>query len=179
MFIMPPIRTVGELRRRRWAALSLMTNNVAIDSDERSFLHDLSFHWAIEQPSPFATVVPIICIFLLLTGRRQYRLGRQLWTAHPENEFGDVAGFWENEVLGTWEAVKLSSEIWWRKSWLSHFRMEQETFCFLLLRYGHLLEKQTTHLRRTIPAIKRLAIRRRPIPKLLACFMWERVPWRA
>lgn len=98
--------------------------------------------------------------FLLLVHllTQKTKLGRQLWTAHPQNEYSVPTGFWEKEVLGTWESVRAVSDSWWSTSWKTHFRMEQRTFCFLLERYGPLIEKQSTHLRRTIAPAKRLAI---------------------
>eukprot|EP00117_Sycon_ciliatum_P037248 scpid96703/ scgid27899/ Putative nuclease HARBI1; Harbinger transposase-derived nuclease len=96
--------------------------------------------------------------FLLLTGKMKYRLCRLLWTAHPENEIGHCAGFWEREVLNTWEVTKRTSLRWWRKAWRDNFRMSQATFCFLVRRYGHLMRRQSTHLRRTISVPKRLAV---------------------
>lgn len=78
--------------------------------------------------------------------------------AHPQNKYGCVSGFWEDEVLGTWEEAKPQSIGWWQGAWIAHFRKEQATFIFLLQRYGHLLERQHTPLQRTIPECKRLAI---------------------
>eukprot|EP00117_Sycon_ciliatum_P030145 scpid72153/ scgid23837/ Putative nuclease HARBI1; Harbinger transposase-derived nuclease len=84
--------------------------------------------------------------------------GRQIWTAHPENEYDICSGFWEKEVCGTWEAVKQSSRMWWETSWRIQFRMDRATFVFVLQRYEHLLVKQETNMRRTIPPAKRLAV---------------------
>ncbi|XP_065186913.1 uncharacterized protein LOC135817586 [Sycon ciliatum] len=81
-----------------------------------------------------------------------------LWTAHPENEVGAAAGFWEEEVLGTWERVKPVSRQWWEDQWITHFRMDQDTFCFLVRKYGHLFARLSNHMRRKIPPAKRLAI---------------------
>ena len=83
---------------------------------------------------------------------------RLFWTAHPENEIGQCDGFWEAEVIHTWEEAKLVSRRWWRSAWKANFRMTQSTFYFLVRRYGHLFMRQSTRLRRTISVEKRLAV---------------------
>ena len=110
------------------------------------------------QPVDPVPLVIIVIQLLLSTGALMLSVGRQLWTAHPQNEFGEPGGFWEAEVLGTWEDAGQESEQHLKTSWMTHFRMEKRTFRFLLRQYGHLLVRQSTHLRRTVPAPKRLGI---------------------
>jgi len=99
-----------------------------------------------------------VLLNLLTFGLLKFPTGRLIWTAHPENEFGVPGGFWEAEVLNGWERVRVESYRWWKASWIENFRMEQKTFIFLVQRYGYLLERETTRLRRTIPVPKRMAI---------------------
>ena len=47
---------------------------------------------------------------------------------------------------------------WEEKQYVNHYRMTKGTFWFLSERYGKLLEKETTRLRKPVPYSKRLAI---------------------
>lgn len=79
-------------------------------------------------PSPSSSFMLIV--FFILLGYSP--LERHLRTAHPENEYGVVAGFWEHEVCGTWPRAKVVSYGWWNAAWINHFRMEERTFRFLV-----------------------------------------------
>eukprot|EP00117_Sycon_ciliatum_P000332 scpid75938/ scgid6440/ len=118
----------------------------------------LAYFSEMSSSATVATSLASIVLLLVTAGPLRLSLGRQLWTAHPQNEYGQTTGFREDEVLGTWEDVKPTSPGWWKNAWISNFRMEQCTLLFLVQRYGNLLERQRTHLRRTIPGCKRLAI---------------------
>ena len=142
-------------RRKIVAAMMLQDLQKLVNSSDGGPVLDI-FKMTDHSCSNF--MVTTMFSMLLRNGTVKYRIGRNLWTAHPENEFGTPCGFWEKEVLGTWERAKLQSIDWWRTAWIANFRMEQKTFRFLLQRYRHLIVKQTTHLRRTISPGKRLAI---------------------
>ena len=151
--------TPARRRRRRRAAVVLMIRNVQdllaqYCTETSRMLNEFS---ALSHANT-NFLFPTLLMFMVHCRAIKYRIGRHLWTAHPENEFGNPCGFWEKEVLGTWERARVVSPGWWKNAWISNFRMEKITFCFLLERYGHLMEKQVTHLRRTIPREKRLAI---------------------
>ena len=56
------------------------------------------------------------------------------------------------------ERAKAVSPGWWRTAWIDNFRTEQHTFNLLVRRYGHRLQRQAAHLRRTISKFKSFAI---------------------
>ena len=121
---------------------------------------EVMMHDYLQSSQFFSHLHVLLIVHFLLSRHTERRVPRLFWTSHPENEIGMCDGFWEGVVLGTWETTKRTSHAhrWWRKKWKSNFRMQQSTFCFLARRYGHLLQRQSTRLRRTIPVAKRLAV---------------------
>eukprot|EP00117_Sycon_ciliatum_P013201 scpid68951/ scgid13950/ Putative nuclease HARBI1; Harbinger transposase-derived nuclease len=149
------IRDRSARRRRRLQMAAAGTYQIQMPPPPIIIPPMLSGDLLFSANSANSSVFFLILMYLLT---ERVPVGRQLWTAHPQNEYGAPAGFWEREVLGTWESVRPVSGSWWNTSWKTQFRMEQRTFCFLLERYGGLIAKQSTHLRRTISPAKRLAI---------------------
>ena len=145
------------LSRRQLAAFwsfQALSTVFAAQNDALEML--VQYHLLFEHI--FNNMQMLVLAHVLLSRPSERRIPRLFWTAHPENEVGMCDGFWEREVLGTWETAKIISRRWWKGSWKSNFRMQQSTFSFLLRRYGRLLERESTRLRRTIPVAKRLAV---------------------
>ena len=72
---------------------------------------------------------------------------RRVWTAYTANEYGVIHGFWEDEVLGTWETAKKDCPT----SGGEHHGLITSAWnrglpVVLVNRYGHKLEKKTTSL---------------------------------
>ena len=67
-------------------------------------------------------------------------------------------GYWENEVKWNWKNLGEQFPDWEEKQYINHYRMTKGTFWFLCEKYGKLLQKETTRLRKPVPYPKRLAI---------------------
>eukprot|EP00117_Sycon_ciliatum_P008515 scpid73319/ scgid11180/ Putative nuclease HARBI1; Harbinger transposase-derived nuclease len=158
-----PVRSASGRRRRRLYELAIgYTSDIDILQTQPNYFFprqsmEMTNNVLFDCLEP-ASASSFFVVLLFMMLNENISVERRLWTAHPENELGLAAGFWEKEVLGTWENTKQKSKRWWKAAWIANFRMEQRTFCFILQRYGHLFERQSTHLRRTIPSSKRLAI---------------------
>ena len=149
---MPPVRGQNRRNERFFAYQILeMSKPTAAVTKSAQLFTELQFLFPETSVSP---IYFMIMPSLLCSVDLPVCVGRQLWTAHPENEIGQSTGFWEVEVLGNWETVRQYSSSWWKKSWMANFRMTKETFFFIVRRYGHLFQRDVTHLRRTIGPAK-------------------------
>ena len=83
---------------------------------------------------------------------RKLRCPRRFWVA-PRGQ-----GFWQNEVTFNWKNLGERLADWEEKQYLQHYRISKRTLWFLVERYGVLLKKEETCLRRPVPYQKRIAI---------------------
>ena len=80
---------------------------------------------------------------------------RGFWSVRQHTGF---LGFWEKQVLCDWLNIAPENPYYVRERFKTEFRMYPSTVKALPDEYGHLLGKQTTRMRETIPSDKRMAI---------------------
>ena len=81
-----------------------------------------------------------------------HRASRRFWAA-PRR-----LGFWEKDVCRLWRRMGRSYPDWENNQYVQNFRMSKDTFWFLSQTYKKYFEREDTHMRRAIPATKRIAI---------------------
>ena len=67
-------------------------------------------------------------------------------------------GFWEKDVCHLWRRMGRSYPDWENNQYVQNFRMTEDTFWLLSQTYKKYFKREDTHMRRAIPATKRIAI---------------------